>query len=82
MLQKKNLYRKIPQQLRDKNLSQAFLCLQRIKGNLCWKIKVLKQATYIRYVLAKLSKFVQSSTQTTLNSFLKRIRWKIKGVWN
>ena len=45
-----------PQKLRP-------LCLQRIKHNLYWKMKLLKQATYIRYVLVKLSKFVQISTQ-------------------
>ena len=40
----------------------ALLSLQRIKHNLYWKMKGLKQATYIRYVLAKLSKFAQIST--------------------
>ena len=29
---------------------------------LCWKTKLLKQAPYVRYVLAKLSKFAQIST--------------------
>ena len=32
-------------------------------------MKLLKQATYIRYVLAKLSKFVQISTLTFPESF-------------
>ena len=35
--------------------SRPFLCLQRNKHNLYWKMKLLKEATYIRYVLAKLS---------------------------
>ena len=34
-------------------------------------MKLLKQATYIRYVLAKLSKFVQINTQTSSDSFLQ-----------
>ena len=34
---------------------------------------LLKQATYIRYVLAELSKFVQISTETFSDSFLQRI---------
>ena len=33
----------------------VFVLLQRIKQNLYWKIKFLKQATYIRYVMAKLN---------------------------
>ena len=47
--------------------------LQRIKHNLYWKMKLLKQATYIVHVLAKLLKFVQISTQTYSYSFLQQI---------
>ena len=32
-------------------------------------MKLLKQATYIRYVLAKLVKFIYISTQTSLDFF-------------
>ena len=35
------------------------------KHNLYWKMKFLKQATSIRYVIAKLSTFVQISMQTS-----------------
>ena len=35
--------------------------MQRIKGNLYWKMKFFKRATYIRYVIAKLLKYVQIS---------------------
>ena len=42
--------------------STPFLCLQRIMHNIYWKMKFLKEAAYIRYVLAKLSIFVQIST--------------------
>ena len=38
------------------------LCLQRIKHNPYWKMEFLKQTTYVRYVLVKLSKFAQTST--------------------
>ena len=59
---------------KEKNLSRNFtknatwklvpglLSLQRIKHNLYWKMNLLKQATYIRYVLVKLLKFVKIST--------------------
>ena len=40
--------------------------------NLKWKMKFLKQATYTRDVLAKLSKFDQISTLTSLDSFFQR----------
>ena len=49
------------------------LCLQRIKHSFYWKMKFLKQATYIRYVIAKLSKFVQISMLISSDSFLQRI---------
>ena len=42
----------------------------------------LKQATYIRYTLAKLSKFFQISTQISSDSFLQRTLWKLKRSWN
>ena len=53
--------------------------LQRIKQNLYWKMKFLKQATYIRHVIAKLSKFVLISMQTSPDSLLERILCKLKG---
>ena len=68
---KKTFYQKIQQKLRPENKFQAFLCLQRIKHNLYWKMKFLKQATYIRHVLAKQSKFVQISTLTSSDSFYR-----------
>ena len=56
--------------------------LQRIEHNLYWTMKFLKQTIYIRYVIEKLSKFVQISTLTTPDSFLQRIPWKLKKAWN
>ena len=37
------------------------MSLQRIRHNLYWKMKLLKQAIYIRHVIAELSKFIQSA---------------------
>ena len=42
------------------------------------KSNILKQATNIRYVIAKLSKSIQIRVQTSLNSFLQKILWKLK----
>ena len=55
------------------------MCLQRIKHYLYSKMKFLKQAIYIRYGIAKLSKIVQITMQTSSDSFLQRILWKSKG---
>ena len=41
-------------------------------------MKFLMQATYISYVTVKLSKFVQISMQTSLDSFLQEVSLKIK----
>ena len=54
-----------------KTSSRSFL--QRIKHSPYWKMKFLKQATYIRDVIEKLSKFVQISMHTSLDSFLERV---------
>ena len=37
---------------------KALLCLQRMKYDFYWQMKFLKQATYIKYAIANLSKFV------------------------
>ena len=58
------------------------MSLQWIWHNLFWKMIFFKQATCIRYVLAKLSKFVQISTMTSSDSFLQSIPWKLKRAWN
>ena len=58
----------------------ALLCLQRIKHNLYWKIKFLKQPACITYVIAKISKFVKVSMHTSSDSFLQKILWKLKGL--
>ena len=73
ILQKKKSHQKILQKLWPENWFQALLCLQRIKHKFYWKMKFLKQATYIRYVIAKLSKFVQISMLTSTESSLQRI---------
>ena len=71
--------------LQRENYFKILLSLQRIKHNLCWKIKILKQATYItyiRYVIGKPSKSVQISTLTSSDSFLQRIPGKLKSTLN
>ena len=40
------------------------------KHKLYWKMKFLKEATNVRYLIAKLLKFVQISMQTSSNSIL------------
>ena len=47
-----------------------------------WKMKLLKQPAYIRYVTAKLSKFVEIVMHTSLDSFLHGILRKRKRGWN
>ena len=49
------------------------MCLEKTKHNLYWKTKLLKQATCVRYALAKQSKSVQISPLTSLDSFLQRV---------
>ena len=42
-------------------------------------MKFMKQATYIRYAMAKLSNFIQISMQNSSDPFLGKIFWKLKG---
>ena len=53
-----------------KTSSRPFFVCKEFKQNLYWKLKFLKQATYIRYVIAELSKSVQISMQTSSDCFL------------
>ena len=55
-----------------KNL--ALFCFKKIKNNLNWKVKVLKQADYNGYVMAEQSKYVKISMYTFPNSFFREIR--------
>ena len=64
-------YYKKKKKLWPDNSFQALLCLQRMKHNFYWGMKFLKQATYIRYVIENLSKFVQISMLTFTESFLE-----------
>ena len=54
-----------------------FVFAKNYKHSFYWKMKFLKKATYVRYVIAKLSKFSQISMLTSLDSFLQRILWKL-----
>ena len=61
--------------------SRPFCVCKELSATSVKKMKLLKEATYIRYVLAKLSKCVQISTQTSSDSFLQQILWKLKRTW-
>ena len=77
ILQNKRIY-KFFYKICDLNTSHWPFCLKRIRHNLYWEIKFLKQAIYITFVIAKLSKFFQISLQISSDSFLQRILWKLK----
>ena len=79
---KRKIHQKILQKMRPKNQFQVLLSLQKTKYNFYWKTKILKQATYIKYVIAKLSKFVQISMLTFSESFLQRVLRKLIRAWN
>ena len=65
-----------------KTSSTPLLCLKRSKPNFFWKMKFFKPAPYIRYVIAKLSKFIQFDIPASWDSFLQMILWKLKRAWN
>ena len=50
--------------------------------NFYCKMKFLKQIDHIRYVIAKLSKFVKVNMHTSSDSFLQMIFGKLKRAWN
>ena len=54
---------------------------QRIKQNTYWEMTLLKEATYVRYVLKKLSKFDQISTYTSSDSILESIVWNFYSIF-
>ena len=55
-----------------------FLCFQRVKNNLSWKMKFLKKSANVKYVIAKLLKLVQMRMLASPNSFLQVFLWKFK----
>ena len=52
-----------------KLVPDPFCVWQEVSTTSIGKMKYLKQATYIRYVIAKLSKFIQIDVQASLGSF-------------
>ena len=52
------------------NWFHALLCFQKINHNLNWKMKYLKESTYITYLIGKLSKLVQIHMLASIDSFL------------
>ena len=75
---KKQNHQKILQKLWPGKQFQALFCLQRIKRNFYWKNFFLKQATYISYVTAKLSKFIQNQHVDLLRIIFTKDFLKIK----
>ena len=65
-----------------KTSSTLLLCLKRSKPNFFWKMKFFKQAPYIRYVIAKLSKFIQFDIPASWDSFYRGFfeNWKEPGI--
>ena len=70
---KEKILSKYSTKITNRKLVPGPLCLEKIKHNLYWKTKLWKQATCIRYALAKPSKSVQISPLTSLDSFLQKI---------
>ena len=56
--------------------------LWRIKNKLFWKMKFLKQADCIGYVITKVLKYVKISKRTSSNSFFTEFSFKLKSTWN
>ena len=77
ILQKKISYKKNYAKTASWKLVLGPFVFPRIKASPL-KNEFLKQATYIRHVTAKLSKFVQISIQASLDSFLQKDSLKIK----
>ena len=77
ILQKKEHIQKILQKLQPENYFLALLCLKKIKHNLHYKMKFMKEATYIRYVIVKL-KICPNQYTDLLRFFLVEYSSKIK----
>ena len=67
---KKKNHENIPQKLQPENQFQVLLCFQKLKYYFYYKIKLLKQATYIRYVLKTIK--ICPNQNTDLLRFLFR----------
>ena len=68
---KKNFIKKFCKNCGLKTKSRPFYICEEL-SSFYWKMKFLKQPSYIRYVRAKLSKLVQISMLTSSDSFLQR----------
>ena len=79
IFQKKNFYQKILLKLLPENQLQTLLCLQRIKRNLYWKVKFLKCPAFIRYVIAKISRFAKSTCTHPQSPFYRGFSENQKG---
>ena len=73
IIQEKPFYQKNYTKNAAWKLVQAFLSLKRLRQNLSWKMKCSKHVDYVGHVIAKLSKYVKLSIQTSSDSYLQRI---------
>ena len=78
MLQQKKIIEKFYKNCNLKTSSRPLYVCKELNKTSIGKSNILKQATNIRYVIAKLSKSIQIRMQTSLNSFLQKILWKLK----
>ena len=67
----KKFYQKFYKDCQLKTSSRHYCVCKEFKHSMYWKMKFLKEATCIRYLLAKSSKFVQSALRTPLIPFYK-----------
>ena len=77
---RKHFIKKFCKNCRLKTSSRPFCVCKELSTTSIGKWN-LKKATYIRYVIAKLSKFSQVSIMISTESSLQRILWKLKRVW-
>ena len=75
---RKRFNRKLYENYSLKTSSRLFFVLQKIMHNLYWKIKLSKQAIYIRYVITELSKFSPNQLADLLRFLFTKISLKIK----
>ena len=65
-----------------KTSSRSFCVCKELSRTSIGKWNLWTKLLNIRHVIAKLLKFVQRSMMTSSKSFLQRILWKLKRVWN
>ena len=75
---RKRFNRKLYQNYSLKTSPRLFFVLQKIVHNLYWKMKLSKQAIYIRYVITEILKFSPNQLADLLRFLFTEISSKIK----